>query len=126
MRNLLTPVGKGYLVTLADYLVSACGPKEGFGARTSLFGLQRPPIGGGMPVLRIGEADSYDRDTVAIHASVFAMTNAREQFQLSLDSDKSVDSVLLDALKDIGVSVKHEIEAAFTQRVEVCSLATLS
>jgi len=35
---------RGFLNLLVVYLADSCGPKMGFGRRTTLFGLQRPPL----------------------------------------------------------------------------------
>jgi len=36
---------RGYCQLLGEYIQSSCGPQRGTGSRTSLFGLQRPPLG---------------------------------------------------------------------------------
>eukprot|EP00958_Prasinococcus_capsulatus_P006029 scaffold577_cov405-Prasinococcus_capsulatus_cf.AAC.6 len=125
VRALLSTSGNGYLIVLAEYLVSACGPKRGTGTRTSLFGLQRPPIGGGVTVLRCpegGEEGDIDTDAVAIQACVFAMSNARDQFQVSVSSEQSVTSKLLQELKGVGVSFIEESNEQFKQRSETAEV----
>lgn len=74
---------QGYMRVLADYLADACGPKTGFGQRTTLWGLQRPPLNGDVTVLRCGPATSFD--DVAVYLLPFHITNAASQMVVSYD-----------------------------------------
>jgi hypothetical protein len=69
---------RGYCQLLIRYLVDACGPKRGIGQRTSLYGLQRPPVNGQFTVLRVEKNTSFD--DLAVHLLPFIVTNARSVF----------------------------------------------
>jgi hypothetical protein len=77
---------RGYCVVLCEYLRDAThkNPKTGFGKnRTSLWGLQRPPLGS-ITVIRCETEASWDR--ICPIYLLFQMTNARSQAELSIDS----------------------------------------
>ena len=59
---------------LANYLADACGAKPGkvSASRTSLYGLQRPPVGGGATIVRVGEGTSVD-DAGAVSVRAYQM-----------------------------------------------------
>jgi hypothetical protein len=75
----------GFVKLLCEYLVDACGPKRGVGCggRTSLYGLQRPPLLEDCPtVLRID--DDASLDSALSYIVPFFVTNARCQLQVSV------------------------------------------
>jgi len=75
---------RGFLKLLVVYLADSCGPKTGFGARTALFGLQRPPLLEESPTaLRV--TPSTTGDDLLPTVIPFLVTNARSQMQLSVD-----------------------------------------
>jgi len=81
-----SPVGKGYLVELLEYLVDACqqNPKRGkTGPRSTLYGLQRSPIGAGDTIVRVG-AD-VPIDTALASIVPLLATNARDALRVSVD-----------------------------------------
>merc|ERR1740121_280015 len=78
----------GFVKTLLAYLADACGPKRGVGydkgARTSLFGLQRPPLLEDSPtVIRVLPGSSFDE--LAPYVAPFYASNARSQLVVSVD-----------------------------------------
>eukprot|EP00041_Stephanoeca_diplocostata_P025030 m.647146 g.647146 ORF g.647146 m.647146 type:complete len:811 (-) comp22654_c1_seq1:955-3387(-) len=102
---------RGYLKTVADYLVDACGPKRGYGARTTLWGLQRPPINGTVTELRVSDTTSLD--SALMYALPFVMTNAAEQLAVSCAAGSDCTA----PLRDLGVTVREETDEAFAARV---------
>ena len=90
---------RGYLMVLAQYLMDAQGPRLGQGAkgaRTALWGLQRPPLRpAGHTVLRCEEDCSFD--ALAPYLLPWFMTNARPQVTVSLDP--SVAATILPKLE---------------------------
>jgi len=113
----ISPHTKGYAITLGEYLHSACGPKRGSlagGARTALWGLQRPPLGGSSSVVRCEGAATLD-DAVTI-LTPFYVTNAREQVTVSVDPGLGDIAAALGSLE--GLEVVSEDRAAFAARVE--------
>jgi len=73
---------KGYCLLLLHYLFDACqGPWEGRGARTSLYGLQRPPLLS-HSLFRITECAA--EEDVWPFIMVFLATSARSSLQLSI------------------------------------------
>lgn len=77
-----SPEMKGYVATLANHIADAVGPKEGTGARTSLWGLQRPPMNGSKTIITVDNGDSFD--DIAPILLPFFMTNAHDQLVLSV------------------------------------------
>ena len=73
---------KGYCVEILSYLTDAVGPKDGYGARTALWGLQRPPLDGRSTVLRVSSGATFDE--LAAKLVVFAGTNAAGQVVVSV------------------------------------------
>ena len=109
---------KGYVNTLAAYLVEAAvGPREGHGARTCLWGLQRPPLGGGWErsgcaavELRLDAAAT--RDGAAAHVLPFYMTNARDQLRVSVDPAAVELAEALVAVPGLDVVIEGEPQFA--------------
>jgi len=109
---------KGYCRVVLDYLLDAAsGPKRGCGARTALFGVQRPPRGGKF-CLRLDKADGPNQphsdalfDLAARYILPFLATNAKEQFVVSLDPALSFSSGPL--LSQLGFQVVSEPKDAF-------------
>lgn len=85
---------RGYCVEVIKYLQDATmnNPKKGFGtARTTIWGLQRPPLGT-KTVIRCGAHVTFD--DVAPVCLLFFTTNAREQMELSVDpSNKDIIAI---------------------------------
>jgi hypothetical protein len=108
----------GFLKLLVIYLFDSCGPKQGFGKRTSLFGLQRPPLIADAPtVFRI--ARSTTGDDLLPSVIPFIVTNARTQLQLSVDPgvSSSVRGVLGSFTHLLDKSqVVEEDQVAFEKR----------
>lgn len=112
-----SPQALGMVKILCAYLADACGPKRGHGydkgARTSLFGLQRPPILDDSPtVLRAAASASFDQ--VAPILAPFYVTNARPQLQVSVDP---ASGIAQDLARFTGVKIITEDVAAFGQRL---------
>ena len=76
---------QGYLSIVAEYLADATanGPRDGHGARTALWGLQRPPLGQASTVLRLAADTTLDAAAMALYP--FYLTNAWEQLRISVD-----------------------------------------
>jgi len=74
----------GYCGCIASYLRASCGahPGKATASRTSLYGLQRPPLGMGPSILRLEPTTTAD--DAAPYLLLFLMTNAREDFALSV------------------------------------------
>jgi len=103
---------KGYINTLAEYLVDACGPKRGGTGRTALWGLQRPPLNGKASVLRC--AGNATLDNVLMFASPFYLTNARDQLAVSVHPEAEV---VAKSLESIGIQVQRQSEEEFEASV---------
>lgn len=88
LGGLKSKVIRGYCIELVNYLAGAAvGPRERFGSRTVLWGLQRPPLNGQLTVLRCDSKVSLD--DILPWLIPFYVTNARNQLQLSIDSGAS-------------------------------------
>ena len=97
---------RGYCVELCNYLQDAVGPKRGYGARTALWGLQRPPMDGRKTVLRAGQSATVD--DIAARVLAFAATNAASQFEISVhESNKTLPEVL----KKCGLEAMCKVES---------------
>mmetsp|Transcript_6582 Transcript_6582/g.20739 ORF Transcript_6582/g.20739 Transcript_6582/m.20739 type:complete len:691 (+) Transcript_6582:238-2310(+) len=97
---------RGYCRVVADFLNGAAGPRKGAGARTTLWGWQRPPLGKDV-VLRC--AADFAVDDVAPSLAVFLGTNARDQVRVSVAPG---GEALAAALADTGVCASVEDDAA--------------
>ena len=95
---------KGYCVEILSYLTDAVGPKDGYGARTALWGLQRPPLDGRSTVLRVSSGATFDE--LAAKLVVFAGTNAAGQVVVSVAGGGAVK----DAVEACGVECVVEGE----------------
>mmetsp|Transcript_13493 Transcript_13493/g.22086 ORF Transcript_13493/g.22086 Transcript_13493/m.22086 type:complete len:723 (-) Transcript_13493:149-2317(-) len=94
LKALIDPLSKqakGYATVMAEYLKEACdnGPREGLGSRTSLYGLQRPPLGT-ETIVRADKDTPYD--SVVLSLLPFLLTNAKDQVILSVDKKSNVFS----------------------------------
>jgi hypothetical protein len=106
---------RGFCVLLIEYLQNVCrrNPKTGFStSRTVLFGIQRPPLGM-KTVLRCSNDASWD--DVAPTYLLFHVTNARDQVELSLSSDKSK---LIKVCKDHNLPLTVESDEEFTANIK--------
>jgi hypothetical protein len=104
----------GYARVLLEYLVDACGSKRGIGARTSLYGLQRPPVptkATDGTVIRC-EAGA-EPSSLAIYLMIFHLTNARETLShVSIHPDSKITQQAREKLeKIVPVIVEKQLEA---------------
>eukprot|EP01062_Namystynia_karyoxenos_P077737 TRINITY_DN7883_c0_g1_i1.p1 TRINITY_DN7883_c0_g1~~TRINITY_DN7883_c0_g1_i1.p1 ORF type:complete len:725 (+),score=264.83 TRINITY_DN7883_c0_g1_i1:84-2258(+) len=107
---------KGYLVLLLEYVADVCkqNPKQSItGPRSALFGLQRPPLGTGDTVIRVGKQTSLDTALASIVP--LAATNARDCLVVSVDPQHPAAAALQGdaALKG---RVAAEDDAAYAKR----------
>ncbi|OLP78472.1 hypothetical protein AK812_SmicGene41347 [Symbiodinium microadriaticum] len=106
----------GYGVLLAEYLKDSCGPKVGCGQRTTLWGLQRPPLYPVSTILRLAATDKLS--SFALHLLPFAVTNAKDGLVVSVAADAPAAS--LDAARracdGLGVPCHVEDAAALDAR----------
>jgi hypothetical protein len=78
------------VLALATYLVESAGPKKGYGERSCLWGLQRPPIDGSKTVLHVKNWTSTEASVSTLAASLlpsllpFLITNARDSVVVNL------------------------------------------
>lgn len=87
---------RGYCVLLIEYLqnVAKQNPKQGFGkSRTAVWGIQRPPLGM-KTLIRCGAETTWD--SVAPIYILFHATNARNQVELSIDSQNAALAALAE------------------------------
>lgn len=106
----------GYGVLLAEYLKESCGPKRGCGQRTSLWGLQRPPMQQVSTLFRIEASD--DLGAAALNLLPFVLTNAKDGLVVSL-APQIVDAsakMLRGVCEASSVPIHTESVTAFTQR----------
>jgi len=108
----------GYCIELANYLADAVGPKERFGSRTVLWGLQRPPLNGQLTLLRCESEATMD--DVLPWLIPFYVTNARDQIQVSGGSDALVQA-LRSCSSTKGLNVILEDENSYISRVKISS-----
>jgi len=99
-----SPTVLGYCSEIVSYLSSSVGPKPGYGARTALWGLQRPPLDGRVTVLRVGKGATVD--DLAAKLVVFASTNASEQAVVQVEEGS--DPSLRNAAASTGLEVVSE------------------
>jgi len=112
-----TGLTKGYMNVLAEYIDDAArGPKNGYSARTTLWGLQRPPLGT-MTELRAGK--DTDPSDVALYLLPFHMTNARDQVTLSVHPDNKAVWDYVSSLEDGKYCKGKETDNDFATRVQV-------
>lgn len=105
---------RGFCVLLIEYLQNVCGrnPKTGLNtSRTVLFGIQRPPLGL-KTVLRCSSDASWD-DVAPIYL-LFHVTTARDQVELSINSD---NSKLIKVCKDHNLPLAIESDTEFTANI---------
>ena len=127
----------GYVLELGSYLQAAAGggPRRCVGARTGLYGLQRPPLDGRLTALRCGAAAALD--DVLPFLLPFAMTNAAAQSIVSVDpanaalrtalesllcSDPSLGGLALAAHTDAELA-SAEVQATLCRTLEPSALA---
>eukprot|EP00397_Hematodinium_sp_SG-2012_P006668 GEMP01006702.1.p1 GENE.GEMP01006702.1~~GEMP01006702.1.p1 ORF type:complete len:689 (+),score=196.59 GEMP01006702.1:78-2144(+) len=80
-----TPAQKGYLKLMVEYVLDACGPRVGHSLRTTLYGIQRPPLVKVGTVLRVNPGATYD--DVLLYALPFLVTNAKQALVISRHAD---------------------------------------
>jgi len=96
-------VVKGYIKLLHEYLVDACGVHVGWRTgdenfRTALYGIQRPPLNGTISTVRCDSDTTFD--TIAPVLLPFMCTNARDQFEVSIDPQNKSLLKTLSSLLD--------------------------
>mmetsp|Transcript_71242 Transcript_71242/g.201929 ORF Transcript_71242/g.201929 Transcript_71242/m.201929 type:complete len:720 (+) Transcript_71242:2-2161(+) len=118
LRRCRSPEERGYGRVLLEYLADAArGPGRGVGARTALFGLQRPPLRS-LCCLRLEKASGPNLphsdalfDEAVRYILPFAATSAREQLVISLDPFLSFPAFPM--LAQQGLKVVRESKEAF-------------
>jgi hypothetical protein len=109
VRNLLgyleSAAVKGYCTLLAEYILDACAPqnnpRNGFGKRTALWGLQKPPrverAGVRRPSFLVRVNRGCTMDDVAAYLVPFLLTNAGKElfvsFQKGVDTEKMMKNL---------------------------------
>mmetsp|Transcript_82485 Transcript_82485/g.163774 ORF Transcript_82485/g.163774 Transcript_82485/m.163774 type:complete len:735 (+) Transcript_82485:61-2265(+) len=114
---------KGYCHVLFDYLADATtGPHRGCGSRTALFGLQRPPLHGGLTCLRLEKVSGPNLphmdavfDQAIRYIFPFMATTAKKQLVVSLDPFLSFPAFPM--LQQQGLKVVRESKEAFEAAV---------
>ena len=98
---------RGYLKVMLNYLMEAAqGPREGHGARTSLWGLQRPPLNdSGLTIIRASTQTNLDDLSVSLLP--FLATSARGQVRISIDPE---NEQLYEALSKVSGAVGNPVE----------------
>lgn len=117
---------QGYLYLQLKYLNEACGsdtPRRAFGARTALWGLQRPPLDDSVSVIRC-EANTRV-DEFAPFVLPFVVTNARTQLRVSVHPENAAVRAVLDALEKKGVSVAVAVEESIGERGDEWNVVSL-
>lgn len=113
---------RGFCREILTYLIDAAkGPRPGVGRRSTLFGLQRPPLEGGLTCLRLEKPTSGANlphqdalfDDLAPLLLPFVATNARSQLVVSLDPFLSFPAFPM--LQQAGIRVLREKRPAFEQ-----------
>lgn len=108
---------RGYCILLIKYLQNVCrmNPKQGSGKdRTSLFGLQRPPLST-RAIVRV-DAGHDDWDKIAPMVLLYFVTNARDQLDLSVDSScTNVQAIVSGMLPNVVVESESELEKRASQ-----------
>uniref|UniRef100_A0A7S2WTZ2 Aldehyde dehydrogenase domain-containing protein n=2 Tax=Rhizochromulina marina TaxID=1034831 RepID=A0A7S2WTZ2_9STRA len=115
-----SPVMKGYLRELANYLSEAADPvatpREGHpqGPRTTLFGLQRPPLEHGLTLLRADSSSTMD--DLSGYVLPFLATNAHSQLVVSLtpgENTRELAEALQKGSEDRPIYMKLESDESF-------------
>ncbi|GAB5358615.1 hypothetical protein AAMO2058_000473700 [Amorphochlora amoebiformis] len=106
----LSTTARGYALVMIEYLIDACsdGPRKGFGSRTALYGLQRPPLKS-VNIMRVTKASSID--SVILQALPFLATNADVQLAVSSDGSHAY-------LKEYVAAFSIDNESAFESTVK--------
>lgn len=123
IQNLLEEVSdeamRGYCIVLIEYLRDVCrlNPKKGFNKdRTSLYGLQRPPLGT-KSILRCN-SPTTSFDSIAPIVLMFLSTTACDQFEISVDPANHALLSLLCKKHNVQKYTKSESESQFVERTE--------
>eukprot|EP00051_Salpingoeca_urceolata_P027661 m.482631 g.482631 ORF g.482631 m.482631 type:complete len:750 (+) comp22620_c0_seq1:100-2349(+) len=103
LLNAAQPETAGYVCILRAYLTAACGPRRGFGLRSCLWGLQRPPLNG-LSVVRCGSGVQRPVDSTVPSIYLFGSTNARDQYTVSVAPEHKELISLLE-----GARVPHSV-----------------
>jgi len=124
-----SPAVKGYCVELVNYITEAAsGPNRASGARTTLWGWQRPPLNGTTTVLRCdcrtGEEEGSSSSSSSYLDGLlpvllpFLLTNARSQVEISVASEKVLSELKRHGIIDCGVKVSLESSEMFFNRTD--------
>lgn len=109
---------RGYCIELVNYLAEAAvGPRERFGSRTVLWGLQRPPLNGQLTALRCDS--NVTLDDLLPWLIPFYVTNARNQVILSLDSDSLLHDPLFSSYFCKSLNIVVEDQPSFMSQTSV-------
>jgi len=107
---------RGFCLEILNFVRDACaGPFEGVGHRTTLFGVQRPPLGQGVAV-RIARDATYDQAAPLLLP--FLATNAAPQLHISVHPA----SPAAVTLATLGLAHQTEEDAAFEKRAAEAGL----
>lgn len=117
IKRVACPKTRGYAVLLANYLADATkgGAKRAKGARTTLWGWQRPPLDGSVTVMRCANGSGGCWDGLLPRLMPFLVTNARGQVEVSLPVS---EGVVWEELKRCGVTIVVEDDEAFRKRTD--------
>jgi len=110
--NISSVTIKGYALLLISYLLEACSPKEGHGQRTSLYGLQRPPLGS-QSIIRCDEHTVFDE--LICYLIPYYITNARDSLSISYHPH---NSLLPSLLKTADIPIIQETPEDFEKRIQ--------
>mmetsp|Transcript_19983 Transcript_19983/g.52332 ORF Transcript_19983/g.52332 Transcript_19983/m.52332 type:complete len:740 (-) Transcript_19983:434-2653(-) len=114
LNSVLSAEVRGFCVLVMEYLSDACGVNRGDGKntggpdRTTIWGLQRPPMDGQDTVLRCAADTSFDE--LAPTLVPFYVTNAGSSVRVSVDP---ANSALVTALAELDVTVVAQSDAEF-------------
>ena len=116
LREAASPVTRGYLRAIFEFLKDACGPKdntEHVHARTCVSGWQRPPLSNTASVLRADATTSVD--ALAAYILPYLATNAKECLHVSVDASNTAAVELLSKLPSVKTVVEDEAAFEATQ-----------
>jgi len=104
---------KGYSLLLISYLIESCSPREGHGHRTTLYGLQRPPLGS-KSIIRCEEKTTYD--DLICYLIPYYVTNAQDSLTISCHANNTKLSSFLQQTKDL--TLLQETPEEFQTRIQ--------
>ena len=116
LRDAASPVTRGYLRAIFEFLQDAAGPRDNTGhahVRTCLSGWQRPPLDKTASVLRVGATTSVD--ALATYLLPYLATNAKECLHVSVEASNAAAVELLSKLPSVKTVVEDEATFEATQ-----------